>query len=130
MLIGLNSSILVSTLRRYGSTLARAGEWWKVELPEGREAYISARYVKQEVARDRLLVKPSVLNVRRNPTTAADKIATVSRNDELLLVRESNNWYLALLPDGKRRGWIRADMVDRKRIGPAPEKPPAAERPP
>ena len=110
--------------------LAKEGSWWKVKLPDGGEAYISARYVREEVARDRLRVIPTRVNIRKNPSTAAEKIGTARRNDELLLVRERNNWFFAILPDGKRRGWIRSDMVDRKSIGPDKAPTPAAVAPP
>jgi tetratricopeptide (TPR) repeat protein len=96
----------------------RQGEWWKVLLPGGGEAYVSAKYAREDVARDKLVVIPTRANVRRNPSTSSEKVGTVSRNDELALVRERNNWFLALLPGGERRGWIRSDMVDRKPVDP------------
>jgi tetratricopeptide (TPR) repeat protein len=99
--------------------ISREGDWWQVLLPEGGEAYISARYARADVVRDTLIVIPTRVNVRLNPSTSADKIGTVSRNDALAMVRERNNWYLAILPDGDRRGWIRSDMVNRKPVGPA-----------
>ena len=96
----------------------RQGEWWKVLLPGGGEAYVSAKYAREDVARDKLVVIPTRANVRRNPSTSSEKVGSVSRNDELALVRERNSWFLALLPGGQRRGWIRADMVDRRPVDP------------
>jgi tetratricopeptide (TPR) repeat protein len=48
----------------------------------------------------------------------------VRKGDVLGRVRKQDNWYLAVLPDGEKRGWIREDMVRLEALAPE-EQPPA-----
>ncbi len=102
--------------------IAKQGNWYHVQLSEGREAWIHGKYAEEGVARDLLEVNVAGANVRESPSTASPKIVAVRRGDVLALDRESNKWYLAYLPDG-RRGWIHKNLVTRRRIGPPPEEP-------
>lgn len=104
--------------------IKKQGAWYQVLLPDGREAFVHSKYAEEGVARDLLEVSTKTANVRRNPSTAADKMASVKRGDMLSLVRERNNWYFAILPDG-RRGWIYKDLVILR-----PVRPPSAPSPP
>lgn len=103
------------------------GVWVRVERDDGSEAWISGRYLTQVIARDRLIVEPTTLNVRNRASTRSEKIGSVKKGDVLGRVRKQDNWYLAELPDGKR-GWVHGDMV---RLEPlAPEAPPEPEKEP
>ncbi len=115
--------------------IGKRGNWYQVVLPDGRMAWISSRYVEEGTARDLLEVRPSRANVRKSATETSDKIGTVARGDMLRLDRKRNNWYLTILPDG-RRGWIREDLVIHRpvdppaaRSGPVEEKPAPQEKP-
>jgi len=107
--------------------IGKQGAWYQVILPDGREAFVHSNYAEEGIARDLLEVSVGTANVRRNPSTAASKIASVRRGGMLSLDRERNNWYLAILPDG-RRGWIYKDLVTLRPVSPpsAPSPPPDA----
>jgi uncharacterized protein YgiM (DUF1202 family) len=106
------------------------GIWVRVEDEDGTEAWISGRYLTQTVARDRLIVRPTTVNVRNRASRNSTKIGTVKKGDVLGRVRKQNNWYLAELLGGKR-GWVREDMVTldplEKAQDPAPAETPPAE---
>ena len=101
--------------------------WVRVELGYGREAWISGKYLDQTIARDQLIVLPANLNVRNRSSQDSEKIAVVKKGDILGRVRKQDSWYLAVLPGGNKRGWIREDMVRLEAL--APEEPIKAESP-
>ena len=100
--------------------LGKRGTWYRVILPDGREAFVHSNYAEESTARDLLEVKVGAANVRKSSTRASAKIGSVKRGDMLLLDRERNEWYLAVLPDG-RRGWIHKNLVIRRPVGPPAE---------
>ena len=114
------------------------GMWVRIEQKDGSEAWVSGRYLTQTIARDRLIVRPTTVNVRNRASRNAEKIGTVKKGDSLGRVRKQDNWYLAELPDGKR-GWVRDDMVQLEALAPeevpeppaqaTPEPPPEPEKP-
>ena len=99
------------------------GIWVCLEREDGTEAWVSGRYLDQTIARDRLVVRPNTVNVRNRASRNSDKIGAVRKGDVLGRVRKQDNWYLAVLPDGEKRGWIREDMVRLEAL--APEEQPA-----
>ncbi|MEE2752879.1 MAG: SH3 domain-containing protein [Candidatus Latescibacterota bacterium] len=101
--------------------------WVRVDLREGKEAWISGRYLDQTIARDQLIVRPANVNIRNRASRNSDKIGLVKKGDILGRVRKQDRWYLAVLPDGKKRGWIREDMVRLEAL--APEKAPEEKEP-
>ena len=115
--------------------IGKQGPWYRVVLPDGRHAWVHDRYAKEGIARDLLEVRVAQAKVRQTPSTGSGSrvIARVETGDLLSLVRKRGDWFLAVLPDGRRRGWIRRDMVLRRpvdlpRESPAPERA-AAETP-
>lgn len=113
-------------------TFGNQGVWVRVEREDGSEAWISGRYLTQTIARDRLVVLPTAVNVRSRASTSSRKIGQLKQGDVLGRVRKQDNWYLAVLPDGNTRGWVREDMVRLEPLSPVPaETPPEpAEAPP
>ncbi len=98
--------------------IGKQGPWYRVVLPDGRDAWVYHQYAEEGIARDLLEVRIARARVRRSPSTgsASRVIATVETGDLLSLVRKQGKWFLAVLPDGRRRGWIRQDMVLRRPV--------------
>ncbi len=101
------------------------GVWVRIEQEDGSEAWVSGRYLDQTIARDRLIVRPTNVNVRNRASQNSDKIGSVKKGDALGRVRKQDNWYLAVLPDGTKRGWVRDDMVRLVALAPPEKKPDA-----
>jgi len=109
------------------------GVWVRLEQKNGSEAWVSGRYLTQLIARDRLIVKPTNVNVRQRASTGSAKIGSVKKGQVLGVVRKVDAWYLAVLPDAdvsgayslsdRPRGWIRDDMVTLQALAPKKEKP-------
>ena len=108
--------------------IGKRGVWYQVILPDGRNAWLHGRYAEAGIARDLLEVTVTQARIRQNPGTggASRVIARVKKGDMLPFVRKRGDWYLAILPDGNRRGWIRQDMIERRPVDPS-EEPPASE---
>lgn len=104
--------------------LEKRGDWYQVQLSDGRSVWIFARYAEEVIARDLLEVLPREVNVRGNASTAGRVVATAKQGDMLPMVRERNGWYFVGMPDGKQ-GWVREDMVARRPLS-VPELPPVA----
>ena len=92
--------------------------WVRLDLPGGKEAWISGRYLDQTIARDRLVVSSNRINVRNEPSAKSEKIATLKKGDALGRVRKQDNWYLGVLPDGNKRGWVHKDLVKLEALAP------------
>jgi len=107
--------------------IGEAEIWVRVDLPGGKEAWISGRYLDQTIARDRLVVSSNRINVRNQPSAKSEKIATLKKGDALGRVRKQDNWYLGVLPDGRKRGWVHKDLVRLDALAPE-EKAPAPEQ--
>lgn len=56
------------------------------------------------------IVTTAVLNVRTGPSTAYNRIGTVTENTVLPVLSEQNGWVQVSLPDG-RSGWVSGDYV-------------------
>tara|TARA_B100001123_G_C15265593_1_gene1008297 strand:- start:41 stop:1531 length:1491 start_codon:yes stop_codon:yes gene_type:complete len=112
------------------------GEWFHVELPSGEDGWITSRYLTLDIARDKLIVLPTNVNIRNQPSVASPVIGRATKGTVLGMVRERNGWFLANIPNARKRGWIRGDMVRHEPLNPAAKPPPAtatekpAETPP
>jgi tetratricopeptide (TPR) repeat protein len=104
--------------------IGKKGDWYQVELSDGRGAWVNQTYAEKGIARDLLEVRPNSLNVRLKPSISSGKIGKVSRGDLLSVVKKVDEWYLAILPDGKR-GYIREDFVRLRPLN--PDKLPSAQ---
>ena len=47
------------------------GDWIQVELPTGEAGWITARYLKLDIARDKLIVLPTNVNIRNQASVAS-----------------------------------------------------------
>jgi len=108
--------------------LDKRGDWYQVQLSDGRAVWLHGRYAEEQTARDLLEVVKAAVNVRRSSTTGSAKVGSVKRGDMLALLQERNGWYRVILPDNKR-GWLRSDMVVRRHLTP-PEAPAKTEKAP
>lgn len=97
--------------------LDKRGGWYQILLPDGRNAWMSARYAEEEVARDLVEVTKATVNVRSSPSVGSRKVDTAKRGNMLSLIRERNGWSYVLLSNSKR-GWVRNDMVVRHPLAP------------
>ncbi len=109
--------------------IGEAEIWVRVDLPGGKEAWISGRYLDQTIARDRLVVSSNRINVRNQPSAKSEKIATLKKGDTLGRVRKQDNWYLGVLPDGKKRGWVHKDLIKLDALAPEEKAPAPAQEP-
>lgn len=100
------------------------GDWIQVELPTGEAGWITARYLKLDIARDKLIVLPTNVNIRNQASVASPAIGKSTKGTALEMVRERNGWFLVILPGGGKRGWVRADMVRHEPLNPAAAPPP------
>jgi tetratricopeptide (TPR) repeat protein len=103
---------LLTKVRR-GDQLKRLGSeegWYKVALPDGREGWVSSRYVRPDVAREVLIVTSAAIKLRRNPSVGASEVTRARQGDELRFLSERNNWYFVLTSDGQK-AWVHKDFV-------------------
>ncbi len=112
--------------------IGKRGAWYQVILPDGRTAWVHSRYTEEGIARDLLEVTVAQARVRQKPAaeSASRVIARVKKGDMLRLERARGDWFLATLPDGSLRGWVRQDMVVRRPVDPSAESPPPEEAAP
>ena len=80
--------------------------WNKIKLNDGNEGWISGDYTEKENG----TVTASKLNVRKGPSIENEKIDTLDKNTEVMLLEEENNWYRIKL-DNEKEGWICGDYV-------------------
>ncbi|HCR18362.1 MAG TPA: hypothetical protein DIU35_12850 [Candidatus Latescibacteria bacterium] len=97
--------------------VGKKGEWYQVVLSDGKMAWVHQNYAREGIARDLLEVRPNTLNVRQKPSTRSGKIGEVSKGDLLSVAKKEGEWYLAILPNGKR-GYIREDLVTVRPLNP------------
>ncbi|HHU63811.1 MAG TPA: SH3 domain-containing protein [Clostridiales bacterium] len=114
-----------TTVNILGKCQGSGGLWYKISYPGGKEAWVSAQYVKasgtipnvdgpsskKTDAKDESnlpvgTVTGSVVNIRSVPSTSNNKpIATVNKGQQLKIVGEKNGWFQVILPNGTK-GWI------------------------
>lgn len=90
--------------------LGRKDEWFRIQLPEGREGWVHSRLV-----REILVVKGNDVRLRDAGSTTARTIATVDQGEELGKIGERGNWFEVVQENGQQ-GWIWKELVQPKTI--------------
>src|SRR5690606_34599577 len=111
-----------TTVNILGKGQGSGGLWYKISYQGGKEAWVSAQYVKasgtipnvdgpsskKTDAKDESnlpvgTVTGSVVNIRSVPSTSNNKpIATVNKGQQLKIVGEKNGWFQVILPNGTK----------------------------
>jgi SH3-like domain-containing protein len=101
--------------------LGRQGDWFKVELPNGSEGWLNARFGRLDTARDLLEVSASVARIRDSQALDAPVVGRDIQGIMLDILDKEEEWYLVRLPMGEE-GWIRSDMVTLHAVEPLTAK--------
>jgi len=98
--------------------LGRQDDWFKVQLPDGAEGWLHARFGRLDRARDLLKVSASVARVRESRELDAPVIGRAIQGVMLEILDQFETWSLVRLPMGEE-GWIRNDLVTFHAVEPA-----------
>lgn len=58
------------------------------------------------------VIRASRLNVRQQPSVAADRINVLSRGEQVTILSEKDDWYRIQAQDGELEGWVAKRYVD------------------
>ncbi len=90
----------------YVTLHSRSGDWWRVEYAQGRYGYCHADYIRTLSATSaRVKISSGYLNVRSGPGTSYAKTASLSKNEEVLVLSESGQWSRVLFR-GSQTGYV------------------------
>lgn len=85
---------------------SRSGDWWRVEYASGRYGYCHADYIRVVSSKSaQVKISSGYLNVRSGPGTGYTKTASLSKNEEVLVLEESGQWSRVLLR-GNQTGYV------------------------
>ncbi|MHB1127207.1 MAG: N-acetylmuramoyl-L-alanine amidase [Bacillota bacterium] len=99
--------------------IAKNQNWYKVVLPNGKQAWVSGQYIKISTSGVTSTPKQtgktaevtgSLVNIRSGPGTGYKIVVQVRRGDKLPVISEGNGWLNVKLANGKT-GWISASLV-------------------
>ena len=80
-------------------------DWVQVILPSGERGWVAGWYTAPYSPQRYATVNVTGLNVRSGPGTAYRVIDLLADNTSVPVLREENDWFNVLLPDGKH-GWL------------------------
>ncbi len=93
------------------SVEGESGDWYYVELSNGRKGYVSKEYVKKGTgAKTCTIISDGTLNVRKGPGTNYDVVATLNKSDVVSLLDDSSKWFKIRTAAGKE-GYVNSDYV-------------------
>jgi len=95
--------------------LDRAADWFKVGLPDGQTAWLSAIYGREDVARDLVRVKVPAARIRESNGVDSPIVSKVEEGTFLHPLEVEEGWVKVRLPDDMA-GWIRGDLVSVCRV--------------
>ena len=90
-------------------------DWFKVGLPDGKEAWLSAVYGREDVARDLVRIKVPIARVRVERGTDSEMLTRLEEGTLLRPLEIVENWVKVRLPNDAE-GWIRGDLLEVKRV--------------
>ena len=92
-----------------------AKDWFKVCLPDGEIAWLSAALGREDVARDLVQVKVSMARVRENIGVKNPVVSKAPQGTFLRPLEVKDKWVRVRLPDDQE-GWIRGDLLGVHRV--------------
>jgi len=95
--------------------LETAADWFKVGLPNGEIAWLSAVYGREDVARDLVKVKVAVARIREQLGLDSAVVSKAEKGTFLHPLEVKDGWVKVRLPDDSG-GWIRGDLVEVQRV--------------
>jgi SH3-like domain-containing protein len=95
--------------------LSKMQDWFRVSLPDGKDAWLSAVYGREDVARDLVRVKVPVARVRADRSTDSAMVTRLQEGIFLRPLEIIENWVRVKLPDDSE-GWIRGDLLEVRRV--------------
>ncbi len=103
-----SSSAVVTRLYKdsYVTLHSRSGDWWHIEYASGRYGYCHADYIRTlSATAAQVKISSGYLNVRSGPGTSYPKTASLSKNEEVLVLSESGQWSRVLFR-GNQTGYV------------------------
>jgi cell wall-associated NlpC family hydrolase len=100
---------IITTVRKGDllNVIATGNGWTKIELPNGREGYISSDYISLEQKNG--TVTGSAVNIRRTPGLDGEIIGLVYSGQTLPIIGQQNDWVNVKYND--TTGWISARYI-------------------
>ena len=107
-----------------GTILQKKGSWYKIRLKNGKEGWVTKKYVKvtgdgelsessskaDEKKSNKIVVVASSVNVRTTPSTSGKLITAVRRNEVYTYSEIKDGWYKIVTPSGES-GYINEKYV-------------------
>ncbi|MDZ7260594.1 MAG: SH3 domain-containing protein [candidate division KSB1 bacterium] len=92
--------------------LSSQGQWYRVELPDGRTGWIDQSLVTS--IKGRIIITLDRANIREAPGTDSRLITQVDPGTEMVTLGARSDWYEVQLPRGGT-GWISKKLVSRSK---------------
>ncbi len=85
---------------------SRSGDWWRVEYADGRYGYCHADYIRTVSSTPSAVkISSGYLNVRSGAGTSYARVASLPKNEEVLVLSSANGWS-RILYRGNKTGYV------------------------
>ncbi|GAW91270.1 SH3 domain-containing protein [Calderihabitans maritimus] len=97
--------------------LQKKGDWYQVQLPDGREGWLAGWLTRleevpeEEVEKRSARVAGSYVNVRSGPGTQYVRVGVLTRGTAVTILERQGEWYKVRYM-GKRVGWIAGWLLE------------------
>ncbi len=95
----------------YVTLISRNGSWWYVEYADGKFGYCHADYITNpEYTLKTVKVSSGTLNVRSGPGTSYSRIGSLTKGEEVMVLKVSGAWSYVLY-DGTKTGYVSSQYL-------------------
>lgn len=104
---------VVKTLKKnsYITLISKSGSWWYVEYAKGKYGYCYADYIKTASSSTaKVNISSGSLNVRKGAGTSYSKIASLSKNETVIVISKKGDWK-RILYNGTKTGYVSAKYL-------------------
>jgi SH3-like domain-containing protein len=84
------------------------GDWTRIAMPPGVLAWVSSKFVAEDG-----LVEAENVNVRSGPSLKHNLLCQLDRDQQVVVVKESGEWY-GIMPPDDAWAWVHSNLVDDK----------------
>ena len=89
------TSSIVKTLKKnsYITLISKSGSWWYVEYAKGKYGYCHTDYIKTaKSSTAKVNISSGSLNVRKGAGTSYQKVASLSKDEKVIVIDEKAEW--------------------------------------
>ena len=104
---------VVKTLKKnsYITLISKSGSWWYIEYAKGKYGYCYADYIKTvSSSTAKVNISSGSLNVRKGAGTSYSKIASLSKNEKVIVISKKGDWK-RILYNGTKTGYVSAKYL-------------------